>query len=42
LYRIIKEEGVGTLWRGATPTILRGMALNLGILVGYYRTADNI
>lgn len=30
--RIIKEEGVMTLWKGATPTVIRAMALNLGML----------
>lgn len=30
--RIIKEEGVASLWKGATPTVIRAMALNLGML----------
>lgn len=30
--RIIKEEGVAALWKGATPTVIRAMALNLGML----------
>ena len=30
--RIIKEEGIVTLWKGATPTVIRAMALNLGML----------
>lgn len=28
--RIIKEEGVTTLWRGCGPTIARAMATNFG------------
>lgn len=30
--RIIREEGVATLWKGATPTVIRAMALNFGML----------
>ena len=30
--RIIKEEGVAALWKGATPTVIRAMALNFGML----------
>ena len=30
--RIIKEEGLLTLWRGSGPTIVRGMAMNLGMV----------
>lgn len=33
--RIAREEGVLTLWKGATPTIARGMAVNLGQLAPY-------
>lgn len=32
LSRISKTEGVGALWAGATPTVVRAMALNLGQL----------
>lgn len=32
LCRIVKEEGVAGLFRGATPTIVRAMALNMGML----------
>lgn len=35
LKRIINEEGYLSLWRGATPTVIRAMALNLGMLVSY-------
>eukprot|EP00197_Chlamydomonas_leiostraca_P012783 CAMPEP_0202858728 /NCGR_PEP_ID=MMETSP1391-20130828/1129_1 /ASSEMBLY_ACC=CAM_ASM_000867 /TAXON_ID=1034604 /ORGANISM="Chlamydomonas leiostraca, Strain SAG 11-49" /LENGTH=296 /DNA_ID=CAMNT_0049537675 /DNA_START=94 /DNA_END=984 /DNA_ORIENTATION=- len=30
--RIVKEDGVSGLFRGATPTIVRAMALNMGML----------
>ncbi|KAH8705017.1 putative mitochondrial dicarboxylate carrier protein [Talaromyces proteolyticus] len=32
LTRIAKSEGVAALWAGATPTVVRAMALNLGQL----------
>lgn len=34
--RIVREEGVLALWRGAAPTVLRAMAMNVGMLA----TAD--
>jgi len=33
--RIVKEEGVLMLWKGSSPTIVRGMAINLGMLAPY-------
>ena len=30
--RIVKEEGILGLWRGCTPTVIRAMALNFGML----------
>lgn len=30
--RIVKEEGVGGLFTGAAPTVVRAMALNMGML----------
>ena len=34
-YRIIKEEGLFTLWRGSSPTICRAMAMNMGMMATY-------
>lgn len=33
--RVVREEGLRTLWRGSTPTILRAMSMNLGMLTTY-------
>lgn len=35
LSRIAKEEGIGSLWKGAIPAVARAMALNFGMLVPY-------
>lgn len=35
LYRITKEEGLMTLWRGSLPMILRAMSMNFGMLASY-------
>ena len=32
LIRIVKEDGVGGLFRGAGPTVVRAMSLNMGML----------
>ena len=33
--RIVREEGFLSLWKGCAPTVVRAMALNLGMLVSY-------
>ncbi|XP_028102294.1 mitochondrial dicarboxylate/tricarboxylate transporter DTC-like [Camellia sinensis] len=35
LYRIVADEGVLALWKGAGPTVVRAMALNMGMLASY-------
>jgi len=35
LFRIVKEEGILTLWRGCLPTIVRAGAMNMGMLTTY-------
>lgn len=40
--RIIKEEGVTSCWNGATPTILRAMALNVAMLVTYDEAKERL
>jgi solute carrier family 25 oxoglutarate transporter 11 len=40
LIRITRSEGVGALWSGATPTVVRAMALNFGQLA-FFSEAKN-
>lgn len=35
VYRIAKEEGVKTLWRGSVPMVCRAVAMNVGMLASY-------
>lgn len=35
LYRITREEGLMTLWRGCLPMIFRAMSMNFGMLASY-------
>lgn len=38
--RIVSEEGVTALWRGAIPTMTRAVALNMSMLVSYDTAKD--
>lgn len=42
LYRITKEEGLLTLWRGAGPTIGRAMIVNMTQLASYAQAKIHI
>uniref|UniRef100_A0A915KCA3 Mitochondrial 2-oxoglutarate/malate carrier protein n=1 Tax=Romanomermis culicivorax TaxID=13658 RepID=A0A915KCA3_ROMCU len=40
LYRICKEEGVLTMWRGCLPTIMRAMVVNAAQLATYSQAKE--
>lgn len=40
LYRIVGDEGVLALWKGAGPTVVRAMALNMGMLASYDQSVE--
>lgn len=40
LYRISADEGVSAMWKGAGPTVVRAMALNMGMLASYDQTME--
>lgn len=42
LYRVTKEEGITTLWRGTGPTVGRAMVLNMAQLGTYEQAKENI
>jgi solute carrier family 25 oxoglutarate transporter 11 len=42
LFRIMREEGVATLWRGTTPTVARAMVLNAAQLGGYSQAKQGL
>ncbi|CAL4958883.1 unnamed protein product [Urochloa decumbens] len=40
LYRIVTDEGVLALWKGAGPTVVRAMSLNMGMLASYDQSVE--
>ncbi|XP_074560829.1 mitochondrial dicarboxylate/tricarboxylate transporter DTC-like, partial [Curcuma longa] len=40
LYHIIADEGVLALWKGAGPTVVRAMSLNMGMLASYDQSVE--
>lgn len=42
LWRIVKEEGIGGLWTGARPTVIRAMAMNFGQLAFFSETKARV
>jgi len=40
--RIVREEGFLSLWKGCAPTVVRAMALNLGMLVSYDESKERL
>ena len=38
--RIVAEEGITSLWKGAVPTMMRASALNVSMLVSYETAKD--
>lgn len=42
IYRIAKEEGVKTLWRGSVPMVCRAVAMNVGMLASYDQAKESL
>lgn len=40
--RIVKDEGFFALWRGAVPTVVRAIVLNLAMLSSYDEVKEQI
>lgn len=40
LGRIVADEGILALWKGAGPTVSRAMALNMGMLASYDQSME--
>lgn len=42
IFKIVKSEGVATLWRGSVPLVARGAAMNLGMMASYDQAKEII
>lgn len=42
ILRIIKAEGVSTLWRGSVPLVARGAAMNFGMMASYDQVKESL
>lgn len=42
IMRIVREEGVVRLWRGSMPTVMRAMAMNVGMMTSYDQSREII
>jgi solute carrier family 25 oxoglutarate transporter 11 len=40
--KIVKQEGLLSCWKGCTPTVVRAMSLNLGMLVSYDESKERL
>jgi len=40
LSKVVSDEGVLALWKGAAPTIVRAMTLNMGMLASYDQSVE--
>ena len=38
----MREEGLLSCWKGCTPTVVRAMSLNLGMLVSYDEAKERL
>jgi len=42
LIRVSREEGIGALWKGLSPNICRGIAMNVGMMAFYDQAKETV
>ena len=42
LYKVVSEESIFTLWKGALPTIIRAGVINLAMLTPYEECKERV